>query len=84
MMKDDRKLYKAEQHDLDTTGTLFRTSTDKLRQELGWDRLSTRREINRQALFWLLVQWGGGTIAGAIGGAIVLTAPAWLPVAVLP
>ena len=29
-----------------TTGALYRTSTDKLRLELGWDRLSTRREIH--------------------------------------
>ena len=36
------------------TGALFRTSTDKLRHELGWDRLSTRREIHRLTYFWSL------------------------------
>ena len=38
------------------TGALFRTSTDKLRHDLklGWDRLSTRREIHRLMYFWSL------------------------------
>ena len=36
------------------TGTLYRTSTDKLRLELGWDRLKTRREIHKLTLFWQL------------------------------
>ena len=36
------------------TGTYFRTSTDRLRLELGWDRLATRREIHRLTLFWHL------------------------------
>ena len=36
------------------TGTLYRTSTDKLRLELGWDRLRTRREIHKLTLFWQL------------------------------
>ena len=36
------------------TGTLFRTSTDKLRLELGWDPLTTRRKIHRLTLFWQL------------------------------
>ena len=34
-----------------TTGALFRTSTDKLRQELGWEKLSTRRQIHRLSLY---------------------------------
>ena len=38
------------------TGTYFRTSTDKLRLELGWDRLTTRRKIHRLTLFWHLTQ----------------------------
>lgn len=33
------------------TGGLFRTSTDKLRAELGWDRLTTRRRIHRLTLY---------------------------------
>ena len=37
------------------TGALYRTSTDKLRLELGWDRLSTRREIHRLTFFRLLI-----------------------------
>ena len=36
------------------TGTYFRTSTDKLRLELGLDRLTTRREMHRLTLFWHL------------------------------
>ena len=36
------------------TGTLYRTSSDKLRFELGWDRLTTRREIHRLTLLWHL------------------------------
>ena len=38
------------------TGTYFRTSTDRLRLELGWDRLATRREIHRLTLFWHLTR----------------------------
>ena len=34
-----------------TTGTLFRTSSDKLRNELGWDKLATRRRIHRLTLY---------------------------------
>ena len=34
-----------------TTGTLFRTSSDKLRTELGWDKLTTRRKIHRLTLY---------------------------------
>ena len=34
-----------------TTGTLFRTSSDKLRTELGWDKLTTRRHIHRLTLY---------------------------------
>lgn len=34
-----------------TTGALFRTPSDKLRQELGWDKLTTRRQIHRLALY---------------------------------
>ena len=34
-----------------TTGTLFRTSSDKLRTELGWDKLTTRRRIHRLTLY---------------------------------
>ena len=37
------------------TGTLYRTSSGKLRLELGWERLSTRREIHRLTLFWQLL-----------------------------
>ena len=33
------------------TGGLFRTPTDKLRTELGWDRLKTRRRIHRLMLY---------------------------------
>ena len=33
------------------TGGLFRTHTDKLRAELGWDRLKTRRRIHRLTLY---------------------------------
>ena len=33
------------------TGALPRTSTNKLRQELGWDRLQTRRKIHRLTLY---------------------------------
>ena len=36
------------------TGTYFRTSTDKLRLELGWARLATRRKMHRLTLFWHL------------------------------
>ena len=34
-----------------TTGTLFRTSSDKLRHELGWDKLTTRRKMHRLTLY---------------------------------
>ena len=34
-----------------TTGALFRTPTDKLRQDLGWDKLITRRRIHRLSLY---------------------------------
>ena len=34
-----------------TTGTLLRTSTGKLRNELGWHRLETRRRIHRLTLY---------------------------------
>ena len=34
-----------------TTGALFRTPSDKLRQELGWDTLTSRRKIHRLALY---------------------------------
>ena len=30
-----------------TTGSLFRTSSDKLRLELGWEKLSTRRQMHK-------------------------------------
>lgn len=33
------------------TGGLFRTATDKLHTELGWDRLTTRRQMHRLTLF---------------------------------
>ena len=33
------------------TGGLFRTSTDKLLTELGWDRLTTRRRLHRLTLY---------------------------------
>ena len=33
------------------TGTLFRSSSDKLRLELGWDKLTTRRQIHRLELY---------------------------------
>lgn len=33
------------------TGTLFRTPTDKLLLDLGWDRLSTRRRIHKLTLY---------------------------------
>ena len=33
------------------TGALFRTSTDKLLQELGWDKLRTRRHIHKLTLY---------------------------------
>ena len=33
------------------TGGLFRTPSDKLRAELGWDRLTTRRRIHRLTLY---------------------------------
>ena len=29
------------------TGTLFRTPSDKLRKELGWDKLDKRRQLHR-------------------------------------
>ena len=38
------------------TGTYFGTSTVRLRLELGWDRLATRREIHRLTLFWHLTR----------------------------
>ena len=34
-----------------TTGTFFRTSSDKLRTELGWDKLTTRRKLHRLLLY---------------------------------
>ena len=34
-----------------TTGTLFRTSTDKLRSDLGWETLTIRRRIHRLTLY---------------------------------
>ena len=34
-----------------TTGALFRTSSDKLHKELGWDKLKTRRELHRLLLY---------------------------------
>ena len=34
-----------------TTGTPFRTSTVKLRQETGWETLKTRRELHRLTFF---------------------------------
>ena len=33
------------------TGTLFRTSTDKLLQDLGWDKLTIRRRIHKLTLY---------------------------------
>ena len=39
-----------------TTGTLFRTSTNKLRTELGWDKLTTRRQIHRLTLYHKLTR----------------------------
>ena len=33
------------------TGGLFRTPTDKLRAELGWDRLTVRRHIHRLTMY---------------------------------
>ena len=36
------------------TGTLRRTSTDKLRQELGWDSLKTRRDIHKLNMYYEL------------------------------
>ena len=33
------------------TGARYRTSTDKLRHELGWDRLDTRREIHKLTFY---------------------------------
>ena len=39
-----------------TTGALFRTSTDKLRRETGWDKLSTRRYMHRLSLYHTLSQ----------------------------
>ena len=34
------------------TGTSLRTSTDKLRQDLGWDTLKTRRTMHKQMFFF--------------------------------
>ena len=39
-----------------TTGTLFRTSSDKLRLELGWDKLSSRRRMHKLILYHKLSQ----------------------------
>ena len=39
-----------------TTGALFRTSSDRLRLELGWDKLTTRRHIHRLTLYHKLNQ----------------------------
>ena len=39
-----------------TTGALFRTSSDKLRLELGWDKLTTRRHMHRLTLYHKLNQ----------------------------
>ena len=36
------------------TGTTFRTSTDKLRRDLGWDTLVRRREIHRLHMYFKL------------------------------
>ena len=36
------------------TGTPFRTSTDKLRLDLGWDTLATRRQIHKLQLYFKL------------------------------
>ena len=36
------------------TGTLFRTPTDKLLQDLGWDKLSIRRRIHKLRLYYTL------------------------------
>ena len=33
------------------TGTLFRTPSDKLRKELGWDKLDKRRQLHRLLLY---------------------------------
>ena len=33
------------------TGALFRTSTDKLLRDLGWDKLKTRRQLHKLALY---------------------------------
>ena len=38
------------------TGTLRRTPTDKLRQELGWDSLKTRRSIHKLTMYFKLIQ----------------------------
>ena len=39
-----------------TTGALFRTSSDKLRLELGWNKLSTRRHLHKLTLYHKLSQ----------------------------
>ena len=39
-----------------TTGALFRTPTDKLRREIGWDKLTTRRYMHRLSLYHTLSQ----------------------------
>ena len=39
-----------------TTGALFRTSSDRLRLELGWDKLTTRRYMHRLTLYHKLNQ----------------------------
>ena len=39
-----------------TTGTLFRTSSDKLRLELGWDKLTHRRVMHKITLYHKLNQ----------------------------
>ena len=38
-----------------TTGTLFRTRTDKLQSELGWEKLTARRRIHRLTFYQKLL-----------------------------
>ena len=49
-----------------TTGTLFRTASDKLRAELGWDKLTTRRQIHRITLYHKLSKQEQNTIPSYI------------------
>ena len=49
-----------------TTGTLFRTPTDKLRLELGWDKLTTRRKVHRLTLYHKLTTQENQTIPNYI------------------